>query len=203
MEERQGHMRLCCWRAGSAAQWCWQYLVDGLYCFHLLLEMLLRYMVFIIYYFDGIPHLCEWAGAVNNRCELTEWVPFSISDNFPYLFIGYEVSLTGLLADRPVSPITLTKYLSAIRCPHWNSMLCLVWTVEVFGIHASAACRMACVALVTMVSPTVSTIPRKVAQSALLKLNLGGRGMEGDVACVRDADGQVVTFVWVVDDLPR
>ena len=54
--------------------------------------------------------------------------PLLALDDFPCLspclFIGHEIRLTGLLAEIPVSPITLTKCLLAIRCPPWNSMLC-------------------------------------------------------------------------------
>ena len=63
--------------------------------------------------------------------------------------------------------------------------------------------RVALLTIVSMSSPDISTlaIPRKVAQSALLKLNLGVRGRAG--CCVRDTDGYMVTSVGVVDDFPR
>ena len=57
--------------------------------------------------------------------------PLSLKDDFSclshclFLYIGHEINLTGLLAEILVSPITLTKCLSAIRCPLWNSMLCV------------------------------------------------------------------------------
>ena len=61
---------------------------------------------------------------------------------------------------------------------------CFLKTVVVFKILAPALCKMECVALLTLVpksSPdmSMSVIAWKDAQSALLKLNLAGRGVNG------------------------
>ena len=111
-------------------------------------------------------------GTVYCWCVLSERSPSSYKDDLsclsPCLFMSHETSLTGFLAEIPVSPITLTKCLSAIHVFHENS--CFVWTVEVFGLHASAACKMDCVLLLTFVSMSsrdiyMSAITWKVAQS--------------------------------------
>ena len=133
-----------------------------------------------------------------------------VTDDFPCLspclLVGYEINLTGLLAEMPVTSFTLTKYLSAIRCPTRNSMLCVncrnLRNTCLGGVY-NGLCRVTDVGVNVPARYIHVGDPAEGCPVCSLEIESGQEWSGRDVACVGDADWQVVTSVGVVDDFPR